>query len=250
MIYDCFTFYNENNILNKRLLYLNNGIDKFVVVESTVTHRGNPKELYFDISVFPEEIQKKIIHIVVEDNPTDKDPWTRENHQRVCIQRGLNDATDDDIILVSDVDEIPNEIVVKQLDSVLNNNDLNIVSFHMYAFEFSLMNMQVREPWFGTVAIRYKFMKENSITPQQMRQTRWSHPRLMRAGWHMSSFGDSKFVNNKMQNFAHCYDKTFKELNEDTIKQNMENKLSSDGVFVNPPTPQEILDSIPGILKD
>lgn len=244
MIYDCFTFYNETNIIKKRLNYLNN------VVESTVTHKGDPKELYFDINVFPEEIQRKVIHIVVDDNPNDKDPWSRENHQRVCIQRGLTDATDEDIVMVSDVDEIPNELVIKELDTVLKNNNLNVLTLNMFAFEFSFLNMQVKEPWFGTVAIRYKFMKENSITPQQMRQTRWNHPKIMKAGWHMSSFGDAKFVNNKIQNFAHCHDKSVEGLDEETIRKNMEKGLSTDGAVRNPPTPQEILDSIPNILKD
>ena len=84
MIVDCFTFYNELDILKKRLKYLSSEVDKFVIVESTVTHRGEPKELYYknNKELF-KDWEDKIIHIVVEDNPDSQNPWIRGNYRGV-----------------------------------------------------------------------------------------------------------------------------------------------------------------------
>ena len=161
MIVDCFTFYNEVELLKKRINYLSSVVDKFVVVESTVTHKGNPKELFFDESQFD---MSKIVRVVVEDNPIDKDPWSRENHQRNCISRGLKQLSmsDDDVIMVSDLDEIPNITVVSNIKGVMGTHP--IVSLHIsvcYNFDF----MQTHEPWFGTVSnwLTFKSRRLSSI---------------------------------------------------------------------------------------
>ncbi len=242
MIIDCFTFYNECDILKKRIEYLSPVVDKFVVVESTLTHKGNPKELFFDESQFD---MSKIVRVIVEDNPIEENPWTRENHQRNCITRGMNQLSlsDNDVIMVSDVDEIPNRDAVKNVPSVLQTHP--IVSFHMLAFEYTFDFMQTREPWFGTVVTTWKQFKQDDNFPQFMRNNRWNFPKVVEAGWHMSTFGDPKFISNKIHNFAHCNDRDISNVNEDFCKNLLDKGLTTDGVYSHTPTPTQVKDSIP-----
>lgn len=238
MIVDCFTFYNEIDILKKRLRYLDSIVDKFVLVESTVTHRGESKELYYE--KHKKEFSKwndKIIHIVVEDNPEDKNPWSRENFQRNCITRGLEDISDNDIIMISDVDEIPDKSIVKI------PMNAQICSFNMTAFQYNFNYIQVHEPWFGTVMTTKHTLK--TYTPQKLREMRWSVPYYKDAGWHLSSFGDETFVANKIHNYAHCHDDVSQYKNKEIFKKFIKDGIHADGKNVLSKTPEAILNSLP-----
>lgn len=202
VLIDCFTFYNELDLLKKRLTYLDPVVDAFVLVESTVTHRGLPKELVFQKR--KDEFKAwahKIVHVVVEDNPTDEDPWTRENHQRDCITRGLGAFEDDALVMVSDVDEVPDRTMIPEVPAG------HAVAFNMVPFVYRLEYVYDQEPWMGTVLAR----KHDVVlaTPQALRNARWGLPRIMHAGWHFSSFGDAAFVTNKAYNFSHCLEDRF-----------------------------------------
>ena len=242
MIVDCFTFYNEFDTLKKRLRYLDSVVDKFVLVESTVTHRGEPKELFFENNkeLFSEWIDK-IIHIIVRDNPEDKDPWSRENFQRNCITRGLNGVPQDALIMVSDVDEIPNKDFIKLPSNV------EACSFNMIAFQYSFKYMQTHEPWFGTVLTRKEFLVK--VTPQQLRDNRWRVPFYKNAGWHLSSFGDETFVANKIHNYAHCHDESSQNKNVGVFKQYIENGIHADGKNKLVETTSELYESLPIEIK-
>lgn len=116
MIYDCFTFFNELDLLEIRLNTLAPVVDKFVIVEATRTHSGKPKPLYYEenktrFAMFAD----KIIHVVVDDFSTVRESastmeqaWARENIQRNEIIKGLRTARPEDLIIISDLDEIPN----------------------------------------------------------------------------------------------------------------------------------------------
>ena len=238
MLIDCFIFYNELDILKKRLKYLSPVVDKFVLVESTVTHRGRPKELYYQTNkdMF-KEWEHKIVHIVVDDNPTDEDPWVRENFHRNCITRGLTDVPDDALVMISDVDEVP-----LRTNIILPDN-CKACSFNMTAFQYSLKYIQVHEPWFGTVLTLKKVL--NKITPQVLRNMRWNIPHYPKAGWHFSSFGDEKFVANKIENYAHCYDDVSKNKNESVFKSFIEKGIHADGRNTLVETPEELLLTVP-----
>ena len=120
-IYDCFQFFNEEDILDLRLNILNESVDFFVIVESTTDHQGNEKKLNFDKDKF-KKFQKKIIYVVVEDTlDTIKKPHLGQNslvekHQRNSITRGLKNCSDDDLVIISDVDEIPDLSKLNLLD--------------------------------------------------------------------------------------------------------------------------------------
>ena len=122
MIYDCFIVFNELDLCEIRFNVLKDVVDKFVVVEGMLTHTGKPKPLYFNenrerFAAFAD----KIIHVVVDDFPTPPEgyserdaSWMRENFQRNAVIRGLEDAKPDDLIVISDLDEIPRpEVIAK-----------------------------------------------------------------------------------------------------------------------------------------
>ena len=124
-IFDCFMYFDEEVVLDLRLNILNEYVDYFIIVESVYTHRGEKRDLKFDKEKFKkfknkiiylvyEENSKKIEKVFPEDNNHEKsrkyilNAAHRENGQRNLIMKGLSDAMDDDLILISDVDEIPN----------------------------------------------------------------------------------------------------------------------------------------------
>ena len=99
-IYDCFSYWDEDLLLELRLNILNEYVDYFVIIEGNKTWQNNFKELQFDIEKF-EKFKNKIIYIPVVDMPDGDNPYLRENFQRNCISRGLEDAKDDDLITKS-----------------------------------------------------------------------------------------------------------------------------------------------------
>jgi len=114
-VIDCFPFYNELDLLDFRLRYMDDVVDKFVLVEATHTQAGNPKELYFEKNKARyEKYLHKIEHIIVDDCPNTNDPWDNENHQRRGINKGIvkTNPGNDDIIIISDVDEIVKRLLL------------------------------------------------------------------------------------------------------------------------------------------
>jgi beta-1,4-mannosyl-glycoprotein beta-1,4-N-acetylglucosaminyltransferase len=242
MIIDCFIFYNELELLKKRLTYLSPVVDKFVIVESTVTFRGTPKELYFEKnrSTF-SEWEDKIVHVIVDDNPTGENPWEREHFQRDCIKRGIKDFDDDAIVMISDVDEIPN------IKYITLPHESDICSFNMVAFQYSLEYVQELEPWFGTILTRKGILTQAS--PQELRDRRWAFPFYRNAGWHFSSFGDETFIANKIRHFSHCHDESVKNKDETTFKMYIERGLHTDGTYKLLKPNIETLENIPMELR-
>ena len=120
-IYDCFQYFNEDHIVDLRLNILNDFIDKFIIVESTVDHQGKAKKLNFEINKY-KRFKDKIKYIIVDDTPNQiRKPHTGgeslvEKHQRNSIIRGLNSAVDNDLIILSDVDEIPDLNKLNEFD--------------------------------------------------------------------------------------------------------------------------------------
>jgi len=235
MLVDTFMFYNELDILELRLEILDRYVDRFVLVESEVNHAGGPKELFFEKN--KERYAKwlpKITHIVVtaEESPKDENPWSREKYQRDCILRGVQDVPAESIVMVSDVDEIPDLRIVpfEKLPHVLN-------SVHMWMFEYSLDYLFTGEPWFGTVITTAELFKR--VGPNALRDGRWKFPAIQWAGWHLSSFGDAKHVANKHQTFAHCNDKRDHAMTEQTFKFFIQEGLHTDGHTPLIPRPPE-----------
>ena len=124
-IFDCFQYFNEDHIVDLRLNILNKFVDKFIIVESTVNHQGKPKQLNFKINNF-KKFKDKINYIIVDDTPEIlKKPHSGgeslvEQHQRNSIMKGLKEAADDDLVILSDVDEIPDLNKLRDYDKKKN----------------------------------------------------------------------------------------------------------------------------------
>src|SRR5210317_2072468 len=113
-IFDCFLYSNEDLILDVRLNTLSDYVSRFVIVEANKDHQGKEKKLNFNINNFPK-FKNKITYLVVDDFPKNLTNWQRENYQRNFISNGLHNVQEDDYIIISDVDEIPN---LENIDSI------------------------------------------------------------------------------------------------------------------------------------
>jgi beta-1,4-mannosyl-glycoprotein beta-1,4-N-acetylglucosaminyltransferase len=203
---------NELDLLEIRLNYLKDSVDYFVIAESTVTHSGKPKPLHFQENEDRyKEFENKIIHIVVDDMPLDNlrnngNRWALENHQRNALRDGLTNCNGDDIILISDVDEIPN------IDAIGKFGAFNQICYMYY------LNTKIEDNWPGTVSLPYGDIldKEAGII-QQMRDKRNHYTRIPNGGWHFAWLGGYEKVLYKLEAFAHT------ELDNDTYKINLEN---------------------------
>ena len=134
MIYDCFSYWDEDLLLDLRLNTLDSYVDYFVIVEGNKTWQNNSKKLSFNINNF-SKFKKKIIYVRVEDLPDGEDPYLRENYQRNCILRGIAEAENDDLILISDLDEIPNPKILKNFNKKMRFAVLKQKHFY-YKFNF------------------------------------------------------------------------------------------------------------------
>ena len=130
MIYDCFTFFNELDLLEIRLNILYEKVDFFVIVEANKTHTGKDKPFYVQESFARfERFKEKIKYIQVTDMPSGN-AWTLENFQRNCIMRGLDKLADDDIVAISDLDEIINPDVFNRPITGTNKTDQEWCCFY------------------------------------------------------------------------------------------------------------------------
>ncbi len=194
-VYDCFTFWRELDILEMRLNELDGVVDHFVLVEATRTHSGKDKQLFFASNKqrFAKFLHK-IIHVVVEDMPRQgEDRWLRENFQRNAVMRGLGNAKPNDIVMISDVDEIPRAEVVKR-------REMGVYVYPMYDYYYNLRN--TTEDWLGTVSVKRSELTTPQ-TPQTLRDTRHTMKRTENAGWHFSWIGDEASALEKLASFAH-----------------------------------------------
>jgi beta-1,4-mannosyl-glycoprotein beta-1,4-N-acetylglucosaminyltransferase len=220
LIIDSFIFYNEIDLLNYRLNLLNDIVDKFIIVESKYTFSGNEKPLFYDLNkeMF-EPFKDKIVHIVLNEAPF-KAPninyqinqqWQNEYYQRNSIKLGIDSIistlTDEDIIITSDVDEIPNP---KILNDVKSNNikfdkcNLNRLALDMYYYNLNYM-VGKGSNWHGVKLLTVMVYKNLKLTFQDMRVWEHTHfvPIVENGGWHLSYFGDLNFIVNKIKSFSH-----------------------------------------------
>lgn len=212
MIIDCFTFFNEFDLLEGRLEYLYNHVDYFVIVEADVSFTGKPKEfnyakninryrkyqdkiLYFPISIDVSGYDLTVKPIAIEDTPF----WRIETIQRNHIAQALKLFDHEDICLIGDVDEIPSKRALFEIRTLLKVNAAVAIEEEMYAYN---LNQKQFRPWAGTVATKVGIAIEQ--TPQTIRDKRWNQMHLLReAGWHLTYWGGAEQIQNKITNFAH-----------------------------------------------
>ncbi len=224
MIYDCFQFFNELDILKIRLNVLSPVVDRFVISEATETFSGLKKPLYYEENkALFAEFQDKIIHVVVEDTP-EGGTHERDTFQKNAVTRGLADCTDEDIIIFSDLDEIPNPDKIQEIlrdfqeDKIyhfaqrlfycyLNMEEVS-GSLLSYAGEFDGV---ARKKWIGTKMLSYKLLREQNLLLGELRfpERKEIGVRVEDGGWHFGYMGGhgqkdiKKRVQEKVVSAAH-----------------------------------------------
>ena len=248
-IYDCFMYFDEDLLLDLRLNVLNKFVKKFVITEATYTHNGSKKKLRFDINKF-KKFEDKIIYIIVDQHPenilklSDDDSknrraeklilngMARDYYQRENLSKGLNSAHEDDLIFISDLDEIPN---LEEVDLSKIQNNIAIFEQKMFYYKFNLLYENYT--WQGTKAVK----KKNFISPQWLRNIKGRKYPLWRidtffskkkysnllhiknGGWHFTCLRTPEELEKKLLNFAHHY-----EFEESGLKINDLKKLISE----------------------
>ena len=153
-IFDCLTFFDENFLTNLRFEILNNCVDYFVICESRFDHKGNKKKLNFKL--LNKKFSRKIRYIVINENfPNLYDGWKAEEFQRERLYDGIKDAKDDDYIMYSDSDEIPNPKLLKNF-SLTQKYGIFLQKFFVY--KINLLN-KYETPWEGTRICKKKNLK-------------------------------------------------------------------------------------------
>ena len=224
-IYDCFQYFNEDHIVDLRLNILNEYVDYFVISESTKTHQGKDKKINFDITKF-SKFKHKINFIVADfkENINFKNHTGGESpieqHQRNSLIEGIKDASPDDLIILSDSDEIPD---LSKLSLIKNNKKFIAFSQKMFMYKLNLQNLK-ESGWIGSRITKKKYLK----SMQELRNLKFKlypfwrldkiNQQIIEGGWHFSYMQSPKQILNKIKSFSHG-EYNNKNLNEKKIEE-------------------------------
>lgn len=212
-IYDCFSFFNELDLLEIRLNELDSVVDVFVLVEATWTHQKKQKPLYFQENKDRfKKFNNKIRHIILEDHPSfffgfrKPTVWDYERFQKDQIKRGLTDCMPDDQVILSDVDEIPNPSILNELrgKSGIKIFQQRIYHYFLNCLEVDKNNHLNPSWWYGSVMTDFKIFKSG----KKLRFLREIHKYkgntvIPDAGWHFTSLGGVEKIILKIESFGH-----------------------------------------------
>ena len=224
MLIDSFQFFNERELVELRIKYLNDLVDYFVVIEANITHQGKKKDWNFpnilknELKEFSKKIQYHQLKInpekikneesfIIEDLKGD-DAWRLENFQRNYTKTACKNFSDKDILIISDVDEIPSK---EKLKFILSSDFEKIAPIALEQHLFHIdCNYLRKESWRGSIVTTIKIC--NAYSPHRFRRYRNRISHFTDAGWSFSSFGGPEKIKEKFEAFAH------KEYNADKFK--------------------------------
>ena len=245
-------YFDEDLVLELRFNLLDKYVDYFVIVESKYNHKGEPKKLNFNIKNF-KKFEKKIIYLIFDQEPSDLykfekqdtqadisskyifNAGKRENGQRNFISQGLKEASPEDIIIISDVDEIPNLV---DIDFNIIKNEIIIFRQDMFYYKFNLSIPCFK--WTGTKACKYK----NLVKPQWLRnikdrkypfyrldtllsKTKYGNVKIINdGGWHFSNIKTAKEIEYKLRSYLHHREFDLQALTVKQIENTILNKMA------------------------
>ena len=251
-IFDCFMYYNEDVVLELRLNYLDKFVDYFVIVESTFNHKGEMKKLNFDINKF-SKFKNKIKYFVLDSQPPnietvnnsdsndEKDRkyilngYKRDHYQRNYLSKGIENASLDDIIIISDIDEIPN---LKKVDLKKVENTLILFNQKMCYYKFNLF--QKNYNWVGSRFCK----KKNLVSPQWLRDVKpKNYPKwrldtffsknkytnvvfVDNGGWHFSYLNTPELIEQKLKSYTHHREYDENPIGIENIEKRIKNRES------------------------
>ena len=247
-IFDCTTFFNEKMIMDLRFNTLDPYVTKFIVVESNYSHSGQKKKLNFNINDYPD-FKNKIEYIVIKEEPADiiqgneliKNPHNKRLNSLKRIEqsydnmiKGIGDADENDLILLSDNDEIPNLSSFSIED--LKKTDYVIFKQLFFYYKFNLFYDRI--PWFGTKGCKKKKLK-NFSSIRNLKNKRYPFWRLdtyfsevkqtnlkiiENGGWHFTNIKTPEELFEKFSNFGHHDEFELANIDVKKIKEKIENK--------------------------
>ena len=247
-IFDCTTFFKEKMMMDIRFNILNEHVSKFIVVESCFSHSGQKKELNFDINNYPK-FREKIEYIIIENEPKDlfkdEELYKSSYHKRLnsikrieqsyeYMSHGLDSADDNDLILLSDNDEIPN----LSSSSIKDLKKTDYVIFKQLFFYYKFNLFYDRIPWFGTKGCKKKRLNKFSSI-RNLKNKRYPVWRLdtyfsdikqnnlkivEKGGWHFTNVKTPEELFDKFVNFGHHDEFELANISVDKIKEKISNK--------------------------
>ena len=243
-IIDCFMYFDEDLLLDVRLNILNKYVSHFIICEAAFNHKGISKKLKFDIKKFPK-FQDKIIYLPLEKQPLNlyeikigdtehaknskilDNALNRENYQRNYLARELKEFSDDDLIIVGDLDEIPN------LENFKYLNKITVFNQKMFYYKFNLIYPNFL--WAGSKLCK----KKHLLSPQWLRNIKakkypfWRIDTIFskkkyrniqfinNGGWHFTNLKTAEDIDHKMNNFLHHLEYEKSGLTVNDIKKNI-----------------------------
>ena len=248
-IYDCFQFFDEEMLLNLRLNILDKYVYKFIISEATYLHNGKPKKLLFDINKY-KKFKDKIQYIIVDNPPPDlekisqtdteeeinaktqSNAYKRHIHQLEETKLGITDANPDDIIIVGDLDEIPN---LEKIEFEKIKEKLIFFVQKMFYYKF---NLYYKMPWYGTKACKKKYLKsakwlqwtKNKKYPLWRLDILFSQKKyndikiVNNGGWHFTNIKTPEQIQNKLKSFVHYKDFESSGLSVEDLRKLVDDK--------------------------
>jgi len=210
-IFDCFQYFDEDHILDIRFNILDQYVDYFVISESTKTHQGKNKKLNFNIDNFTK-YKNKIIYVIAENKDHNEIILNHkggesiiEQNQRNALTKGLQKANSEDLIILSDSDEIPD---LSKLNQIQKNKKFICFSQKTFMYKLNLQNISESD-WKGSRITKMKYLS----TPQGLRNIKFkNYPfwrfdkknlQIIEGGWHFSYLHSPEKIKNKILSFSH-----------------------------------------------
>ena len=224
MLIDAFIFFNEKELVELRIKYLEKIVDIFVIIEANITHQGKKKRWNFpdilenNLKDFKNKIQYhqlKIDPIKIKneeswiiDNVKGDDAHRIDNYQRNYIKTACKKFSNKDILIISDVDEIPSKEKLEFITSC-DFKKIAPVALEQHLFHIDCNFLRL-ESWRGSIATTMEVC--NAYSPQELRRNRNRISHFFDSGWSFSSFGGPEKIKEKFEAFAHT------EYNNDKFK--------------------------------
>ena len=247
MVYDCFTFFNELDLLEIRINTLKDVVDRFVIAEATRTHTGKPKDLNYAKNrhrflAFADKIEYVVVDDLLSEDEVSKDiynfPWVNENRQRNALMRGLQGAHYNDIVMVSDLDEIPRpQAVLRAKSNIEKGTDSIRFELRSYNFYLNFANFTCPKWLMGTVAAKYgdlvggkllaaviydRYTQKSENQGIALHKLRFVKSKTVigDAGWHFSFLGGIDAIQKKLAAFSHSeFGSVPRELLEERLRK-------------------------------
>ena len=222
MIYDCFLFFNELDLLEIRLNELDGIVDFFVIIEGERTFQNKIKPLYYKNNKERfKKFENKIIHLVIDEkNLSDNNPWLNERTSfNYCLK--IDNINDEDFLILSALDEIPNKESIKV---AIAKTPCHINMFPCFFYLNTSFIHAYKEYWEGSIIYKFKQIRDSIIEPRDLFEKKTLNP--ISGGWHFSFLGNAENAVKKVNSYSHS---EYNDLDKNFYQDKLNNLLDPFG---------------------